>query len=442
MKSFSLLCFAATLLLTCHLRAQIPGGFSAVSPKDKEAVAAAEFAVRAHDPKLKLKGIESGERQVVAGMNYKLVLNVTDAGAPRQAAVVVWHKLDKSRELTSWEWLKAKEAQAGVLKTEFIYDTGPYPSVHATTIVETPTGLVSAWFGGTAERNPDVCIWVSRLVDGKWTESVETANGVQPDGTRHPTWNPVLFQPREAPLMLFYKVGPSPSTWWGELKTSADGGKTWSAARKLPEGIFGPIKNKPVQLPNGDILCPTSNETDTKPSEWAIYFERSSDLGKTWERTKLLHDGLKVSAIQPSILDLGGDKLQAVGRTRQGKVFQISSADAGRTWGEISLTELPNPNSGTDAVTLKDGRHLLIYNHTAKGRSPLNLAVSKDGKVWEAALVLEDDPKKEFSYPAIIQTSDGLVHITYTWKRLKAKHVVVDPAKLTLKPIVDGQWPK
>ena len=114
-------------------------------------------------------------------------------------------------------WLS--HADPAVLKTEFIYDTGPYPSIHATTIVETPTGMVSAWFGGTAERNPDVCIWVSRLVDGKWTESVETANGVQADGTRHPTWNPVLFQPRGAPLMLFYKVGPSPSTWWGELKT-------------------------------------------------------------------------------------------------------------------------------------------------------------------------------------------------------------------------------
>lgn len=331
--------------------------------------------------------------------------------------------------------------QAGVLKSEYIYDTGPYPQIHATTIVETPTGLVSAWFGGTAERNPDVCIWVSRLIDDKWTESVETANGVQPDGTRHPTWNPVLFQPKDGPLLLFYKVGPSPSTWWGELKTSSDGGKTWSAAQKLPQGIFGPIKNKPVQLANGDLLCPTSNETNEKASQWAIYFERTADLGKTWTRTALLHDGVKIGAIQPSILFLGGDKLQAVGRTKQGKVFQITSADGGQTWGEISLTVLPNPNSGTDAVTLADGRHLLIYNHTAKGRSPLNLAVSKDGRTWEAALVLENEPGREFSYPAIIQTKDGLVHITYTWKRAKVKHVVVDPAKLVLKPIVDGIWP-
>ncbi len=242
--------------------------------------------------------------------------------------------------------------------------------------------------------------------------------------------------------MLFYKVGPSPSTWWGELKTSTDGGKTWSAAQKLPKGIFGPIKNKAVQLANGDILCPTSNETDTKPSAWAIYFERTADLGKTWTRTELLHDGLKIGAIQPSILFLGGDKLQAIGRTKQGKVFQITSEDSGKTWGEISLTDLPNPNSGTDAVTLADGRHLLIYNHTAKGRSPLNLAVSKDGKTWEAALFFEDEPKKEFSYPAIIQTKDGLVHITYTWKRAKVKHVVLDPAKLITKPIVNGQWPQ
>ena len=413
------------------------GGFIQSAITDAEVLKAAQFAVKAHDAKLTLQSVNAAEQQVVAGTNYKIKLTTSDG---RKANAVVWRKLDGSYELTSWQSMAADPA---IITTEYIYDTGPYPQIHATTIVETPTGLVTAWFGGTAERNPDVCIWVSsQLPDGKWTDGVETANGVQADGTRHPTWNPVLFQPKDAPLMLFYKVGPSPSTWWGELKTSTDGGKSWSAAQKLPEGIFGPIKNKPVQLANGDILCPTSNETDTKPSAWAIYFERTSDLGKTWTRTELLHDGLKIGAIQPSILFLGGDKLQAIGRTKQSKVFQITSEDAGKTWGEISLTDLPNPNSGTDAVTLADGRHLLIYNHTAKGRSPLNLAVSKDGKTWEASLVFEDEPKREFSYPAIIQTKDGLVHITYTWKRQKVKHVVIDPAKLTAKPIVDGQWPQ
>ena len=331
-------------------------------------------------------------------------------------------------------------APPGLLKSEFIYETASFPSCHASTIVEPKGGgLVAAWFGGTHEKHPDVGIWVSRMEGGAWTVPVEVTNGIQyrkADGTvlRHPTWNPVLFQPNNGPLMLFYKAGPDPQTWWGMLTTSTDGGKTWEQPRRLPEGIFGPIKNKPVQLANGDILCPTSNETDEKPSKWAIYFERTRDLGRTWERTDLLHDGVAIQAIQPSVLFLGGDKLMALGRTRQGKVFKITSDNAGSTWGTIALTELPNPSSGTDAVTIKDGRHLLIYNHTAKGRSPLNLAISQDGNKWQAALDLETDPG-EYSYPAIIQTSDGLVHITYTWRRQRIKHAIVDPAKLTPRPI-------
>ncbi len=91
-------------------------------------------------------------------------------------------------------------------------------------------------------------------------------------------------------------------------------------------------------------------------------------------------------------------------------------------------------------MTLRDGRHLLVYNHTAHGRSPLNVAVSADGQNWQAALVLEDEPG-EYSYPAVIQTRDGRVQITYTWQRRKVRHVVVDPAALALRPLRDGAWP-
>ena len=95
-------------------------------------------------------------------------------------------------------------------------------------------------------------------------------------------------------------------------------------------------------------------------------------------------------------------------------------------------------------MTLADGRYLLVYNHNPnyKGRSPLNVAVSTDGLNWQAALVLEDEPKNQYSYPAVIQSRDGQVHITYTWRRERIKHVVVDPAKLVLVPIVDGLWPE
>lgn len=317
--------------------------------------------------------------------------------------------------------------QRGLLTSEFIYETAPFPSCHASTIVQTRTGgLVAAWFGGTAERNPDVGIWVARLENGKWTPPVEVVNGVESPGVRHPTWNPVLFQPATGPLLLFYKVGPSPSTWWGMMTTSADGGRTWSTPTRLPDGILGPIKNKPVQLPNGDLLAGSSSEH----SGWQLHFERSTDNGRTWTATPPLNDGKQIPAIQPSILLHKDGRLQAVGRTRSGRIFEIWSPDAGKTWGELALTTLPNPSAGTDAITLRDGRHLLVYNHTAKGRSPLNVAVSNDGKTWQAALVLEDESGAEFSYPAVIQTSDGLVHVTYTWKRRRIKHAVIDPKQL------------
>jgi predicted neuraminidase len=145
-------------------------------------------------------------------------------------------------------------------------------------------------------------------------------------------------------------------------------------------------------------------------------------------------------AIQPSILIHADGRLQALGRTKSRRIFSTTSNDNGLTWSPLDLLDLPNPNSGIDAVTLKDGRHVLIYNHTTKGRSPLNVAISKDGREWNAALVLEDKPG-EYSYPAVIQTRDGLLHFTYTWKRALAKHVVVDPAMLTLTPIIHGEWP-
>ena len=318
----------------------------------------------------------------------------------------------------------------GMVRSEFIYETASFPSCHASTIAEGRQGLVAAWFGGTREGHADVGIWVSRQRDGQWSAPVEVANGVQTDGRRFPCWNPVLFQPQDGPLMLFYKVGPSPRAWWGLLRTSADGGQTWSEARRLPDGLLGPVKNKPVQLADGTILAASSTEHDG----WRVHFERSGDGGQTWQRIGPVNDGQEFSAIQPSILFLGGDRLMALGRTRQGKVFQIASEDLGRTWGPMTATSLPNPNAGTDALTLADGRHLIVYNHTPRGRSPLNVAVSSDAQHWQAAAVLESEPG-EYSYPAVIQTADGLVHITYTWKRQRVKHVVLDPSQRVLRDL-------
>ncbi len=331
--------------------------------------------------------------------------------------------------------------QDGVVSADFIFEEAAFASCHASTIAQTPGGFVAAWFGGTREGAADVEIWGSTQAEGKWSAPRRLADGVQPDGSRFPCWNPVLFQVKEGPLLLFYKMGPSPAKWWGLLKRSNDGGATWSEPARLPEGMLGPIKNKPVRLEDGAILCPSSDESFKAAPHWRIHFERTADLGKTWERVEVA--GGEIDAIQPSILFHPDRVLQAVGRTRSGRVFETWSKDAGRSWSPPTLTPLTNPNAGTDAVTLRDGRQLIVYNHNVLPglRTPLNVAISTDGRSWEAAAVLESDIG-EYSYPAVIQAEDGKVHIVYTWKRKRIKHVIIDPAALKSRPMVDGKWPQ
>jgi len=331
---------------------------------------------------------------------------------------------------------------APILKSEFLFETAPFASVHASTLVETASGLVAAWFGGSREGAADVGIWLTRSMGGQWDPPSEVATGMQADGTRYPCWNPVLFELPGHALALFYKVGPSSQRWWGMVRTSSDDGRNWSDARRLPDGILGPIKNKPVLLAGNIIVAGSSTESPDHPSAWRVHFERSEDGARTWTPTPALssNGGSVIDAIQPSILIHPRQKLQAVGRTRSGRIFETWSEDQGRTWTPLALTALPNPNSGIDAITLRDGRHLVVYNHTAQARSPLNVAISRDGRAWEAAVVLEQGPG-EFSYPAVIQTRDRFVHITYTWKRRRIKHVVLDPTKLQSVPMHDGAWP-
>jgi predicted neuraminidase len=335
----------------------------------------------------------------------------------------------------------------GIILTEFIYraDDVPFPSCHASTIEETEDGLIAAWFGGTREKDPDVGIWISRFSSGKWTVPVEVANGIQPNHKRYPTWNPVLFNTGSG-LNLFYKVGASPREWWGEVIRSADNGKSWSPPEKLPEGIFGPIKNKPLAIGGGILVSGSSTEN----KGWRVHMEISPDMGITWTRTAALNDGRKVAVIQPTVLQHRDGRLQILCRSRNNVIFTAWSSDKGETWSEFENVGLPNPNAGFDAVTLLDGRHLLVYNHIAcepgKGwgdRNILNLAVSADGIHWKAAALLENDPDPdaEYSYPAIIQAGDGKVHITYTWNRELIKHVVIDPSQLEGTDIIDGAWP-
>ena len=326
-----------------------------------------------------------------------------------------------------------------IIKSEFIFQQAdvPFPSCHASTIIQDGKRLVAAWFGGTAERDPDVGIWISIYNKGVWGKPVEVANGIQHKTKRYPCWNPVLFNTGKE-ILLFYKTGPSPSTWWGELITSSDGGMRWSKPCRLPEDITGPVKNKPLLLENGVLLCPSSTENEG----WRVHMEFTGDSGKTWERTAALNSG-DTGAIQPALLRHADGRLQMLCRSTAGSILSSWSSDNGYTWSYLVPLELSNPNSGIDAVTLRDGRHLLVYNHLTKGRHNLNVAVSENGIMWKAAVLLEKDVTgTEYSYPAVIQTNDGMVHITYTWKRKLIRHVVIDPRKIESAPFTQGEWPE
>ena len=319
-----------------------------------------------------------------------------------------------------------------IVRSEFVDERPPYPSAHASTVVETPSGLVAAWFGGTGEGHADVGIWVSRH-DGKtWSTPVEVATGVVEGGARHPCWNPVLFQPAAGPLLLFYKVGPSPREWWGLVRTSADRGRTWSSAIALPAGILGPIRAKPVALDTGELLAGSS----TEHAGWVVHMERflgpfsALGSGSAWSRSGPLNSPEEFGAIQPTILLHSPTRVQILCRSRQGVVTEAWSEDRGRSWSPMKATALPNPSAGIDAVRLRDGRFLLVSNPTTSGRGKLEVAVSADGVSWRPGVVLEEAALGEFSYPAMIQARDGLVHVTYTWKRSRIRHVVIDPARI------------
>ena len=302
-------------------------------------------------------------------------------------------------------------------KSVFIFEGAPFKSCHASTIAETkPGAFLAAWFGGDAEGKPNVAIWGSRYENGRWSEPFEMVR--EPEIA---TFNPVLFYSKDRTLWLYYKFGPHPSQWTAGRTFSRDDGKTWSKPEHLPAGLYGPIRNKPLLLADGTIVSGTSVESY---KSWTSWVERSTDNAKTWSKHgPVIFPGEVYASIQPAIVPLRDGCLRMFVRTtnRIGKIAIADSKDNGITWSELRPIDLPNPNSGIDAVALKDGRIVLIYNHTVKGRTPLNLAVSADGDRWNMFHTLESE-SGEYSYPAIIQSQDGNVHVTYTWNRKQIKH--------------------
>jgi predicted neuraminidase len=328
-------------------------------------------------------------------------------------------------------------ANAALIPQEFIFTTAPFLSAHASTIVELRNGdLLAAWFGGSAEGAPDTAIWASRRTANRWSAPYLLV--------REPNiacWNPVLFHSSDGKLWLYYKFGPNARTWTGARLVSNDEAHSWSPSGHLPAGLLGPIKDKPLILSDGTIVSGTSVESY---SSWAVWIDRSTDNGETWTKIGPItvpsqpaqpsqpNQPEHVSGIiQPTIVPLGKKHLRLYARSTSdiGRICLADSFDDGLSWTQAHPTDIPNPNSGIDAVALRDGRVLLIYNNSTTGRTPLNLAVSADGEHFKIFETLEDQPG-EYSYPAIIQGKAGELDMTYTWNRKRIRFATVPLANV------------
>lgn len=304
-------------------------------------------------------------------------------------------------------------------------DSVPFASCHASTLVQLSQGrYLAAWFGGTQESRSDVAIWGSTRSGCKWSPPRQLA---RVRNVAH--WNPVLFTDAEGAVQLFFKVSVGAGKdgrhgitegWETWRVVSRDNGDTWSTAQPLVPGDTlgrGPVKNKPILVADGSWLAGASTET---PEDWEVFFDRSSDGGVTWGRSADVARDRSVftgkGAIQPTLWECEPGHVCALVRTTAGMVGRTESRNGGRTWSALAATDLPNNNSGLDAVRLPGGQIALVCNPVTEGRTPVALLLSDDnGHTWPRRLDVETEPG-EYSYPAVIATAGGLA-ITYTWNR-------------------------
>lgn len=336
----------------------------------------------------------------------------------------------ETAEVVSPEAFQQKVEEAGG-RVDFVFeDDRPFKECHASTVVQGADGnLLCAWFGGTKEKNPDVGIWMSRFDATAWSNPERAA---KVDERAH--WNPVLFRDAGNGLHLFFKVGVNTIVWQTYWTSSQDNGATWTKPAELVPGDIGgrgPVKNKAFVLSDGTWLAPASTEEKKRLIEvWEAFADRSTDGGKTWMRSENFAIDRKTlkgaGAIQPTFWESAPGKVHALMRTSGRGIWRVDSEDGGKTWSPVYATDLPNNNSGIDALGLEDGRVLLVYNPVRMNwgpRTPLDLTVSKDnGKTWTTVARLEDNPdlKSEFSYPAIVRTKTGIA-VCYTWHRQRVR---------------------
>lgn len=296
----------------------------------------------------------------------------------------------------------------------FIYDSfQKTPSCHSVALVALPGGdVLSVWFAGQKEFSPDSAHYTSQ-----WSKQTKTWGPVSLlwDVPEKQAGNPRLCFDRTGVLWAILPVNDGKWCNGGGkfyYRTSADQGKTWSEPVHKPELDLLLGKNKPLLLENGEMLIPVDHELDKTSA--VLVLDPSTEQWTLGETIRLPNDA---RCLQPSLVEIRGNRLLAFLRSDTPRIWRTVSGDNGRTWGDPQETALKHNDSGVDAVRLNSGRLLLVFNDVddREIRTPLSMAVSDDeGETWSKPIVLED-ADGDFSYPAVIQSDDGLIHVAYTY---------------------------
>lgn len=342
---------------------------------------------------------------------------------------------------------------------EFISPLGDI-QVHVASIAELRDGTLAAvWYGGEYEGAAGTLIYFTTRAPGEnreWkqprgivsrdTASLELNRYIKKIG------NPVIFTDARDRLWLLY-VTVSIGGWSGSslnAKISENHGITWSKSKRLTLSPFFNVselvRNNPQPLTNGGFVVPIYHECIGTFSELLWLRPGTDGKGFKYDKTRLTW-GKRF--IQPSMVALAPGTAAVFFRSHRSnsRIARSSSNDTGRTWTVPRYSDLPNPGAGINALLLPGNRVLLAYNHHKQTRENLSLAVSKrwptsyeytekhrkknktkKDQAWRRVVVLEDTPGEEFSYPYMLRTRGGKIHLVYTWRRKRVKHVVFNEA--------------
>ena len=316
--------------------------------------------------------------------------------------------------------------------SQLIFEKIPGAAVHhCSTVAEASNkDILCLWYGGSYESAEDQALFLARQRNGQaaWDEPQRLI--FDPN---MPPGNAVIFQGPDQRLWLIWGRMESErpirrGSGWGECRlmyrTSADNGVSWSGDTEIPDGFGSLPRNLPFTLSDGRFGIPMSGEGPQGHGGSYILF--LDPAVPTWTRSAFVRGGS-----QPTIIQRGTGELLMLMRSSP-RIRQSISADGGATWSASQATELKNPGSGICMTKLRSGRVLLAFNDTdGDDRTPFNLIQSTDdGITWQDLRTLEAD-WGEFSYPSIIQASDGRIHLTYTYRRFSIKHTVFNENWLT-----------